>query len=137
MTPLEMIAEWRAGCSDATAEHPELCHCCTVALIDALEAKLRAEPAVMVPQHPVEAAVMTYNYNYNWDAIGLFARECAIVSERGQPSQWADNTGRTYWLLSIDLQQGNTFLRLQNIALPMINVLVPLHEFRAHFHRVQ
>lgn len=37
MTPLEMIAEWRKGCSCAPAGKPEECAECTRALIDALE----------------------------------------------------------------------------------------------------
>lgn len=42
MTPLEMIAEWRKGCSNAPTDKPELCPECTRALIEALEAKLGA-----------------------------------------------------------------------------------------------
>jgi len=38
-----MIAEWRKGCSNATPEHPETCHECTVALIEALERALSSE----------------------------------------------------------------------------------------------
>lgn len=37
LTPLEMIAEWRKGCSCSDKEHPEECHECTLALIDAIE----------------------------------------------------------------------------------------------------
>lgn len=37
MTPLEMIAEWRKGCSCAPAGKPEQCAECTRGLIDALE----------------------------------------------------------------------------------------------------
>lgn len=37
MTPLEMIAEWRKGCSCAAPGKPEECQECTVALINALE----------------------------------------------------------------------------------------------------
>lgn len=40
MTPLELIAEWRKGCSNAPADQPELCPECTRRLIDALEARL-------------------------------------------------------------------------------------------------
>lgn len=43
MTPLEMVAEWRKGCSCASQGKPEECLECTRALIDMLEAKLREE----------------------------------------------------------------------------------------------
>ena len=43
MTPLEMIAEWRRGCSCAPKEHPEECHECTRALINALEKALKGD----------------------------------------------------------------------------------------------
>jgi hypothetical protein len=43
MTPLEMIAAWRKGCSCASPGRPEECHACTVALIEAIERSLRAE----------------------------------------------------------------------------------------------
>lgn len=42
MTPLEMIAEWRKGCSCSSPEMPEECSECTKALIDAIEAFLLA-----------------------------------------------------------------------------------------------
>lgn len=43
MTPLEMIAEWRKGCtvSNHSAVGPATCVECTGALIDALEKRLR------------------------------------------------------------------------------------------------
>ncbi len=41
MTPLEMIAEWRKGCTNGTKEHPEECHECTLELINCLESKLK------------------------------------------------------------------------------------------------
>lgn len=37
MTVLQMIAEWRKGCSCAEADRPEECQACTAALIDAIE----------------------------------------------------------------------------------------------------
>lgn len=37
MNILDLIAEWRKGCSKAPASNPEECHACTVALIDAIE----------------------------------------------------------------------------------------------------
>lgn len=55
MSPLEMIAEWRKGCSCAGAyfdkmmghpegtTQPEECHECTRGLIDALETKLKEQ----------------------------------------------------------------------------------------------
>ena len=39
MTPIEMIQEWRKGCSNAK-RHPSECQECTVALISSLEAAL-------------------------------------------------------------------------------------------------
>jgi PP-loop superfamily ATP-utilizing enzyme len=51
MTPLEMIAEWRKGCSNSMEadgvqwRHPERCPHCTRALIDALEARLTVDAA--------------------------------------------------------------------------------------------
>jgi hypothetical protein len=44
MTPIEMIEEWRRGCSCAPNGAPEECHECTVALIDALERALSPIP---------------------------------------------------------------------------------------------
>jgi hypothetical protein len=41
MTPLEMIAEWRKGCSCGPQGHPEDCRECTVELINAMELWLR------------------------------------------------------------------------------------------------
>ena len=43
MTPLEMIAEWRRGCSNAYNGRPVECHQCTLGLIEALERKFRVE----------------------------------------------------------------------------------------------
>jgi hypothetical protein len=43
MTPLQMIAEWRKGCSCATLGKPEECQECTRGLIDALERNLQAQ----------------------------------------------------------------------------------------------
>lgn len=43
MTMLEMIAEWRKGCSLSEPGHPEHCTACTVGLINALEKKLTEE----------------------------------------------------------------------------------------------
>lgn len=40
MTPIEMISEWRKGCSCASKEHPAECVECTEALINHLEAVL-------------------------------------------------------------------------------------------------
>lgn len=45
MTPLEMIAEWRKGCSVTDTlspdAHPVDCKDCTIGLIDALEKRLQ------------------------------------------------------------------------------------------------
>lgn len=45
MTPLEMIAEWRKGCAVVAScgmrHRPEKCEECTLALINALEARLK------------------------------------------------------------------------------------------------
>lgn len=66
MTPLEMIAEWRRGCSCAPPEHPEECHDCTRALIDALDRKLAAEaPKVDLPERVIDCL---------WQAVGLSTR---------------------------------------------------------------
>lgn len=51
MTILEMIQEWRKGCSNTqryiggrtVCEHPENCTDCTRALVDAIEAKLKRD----------------------------------------------------------------------------------------------
>ena len=51
MTILEMIEQWRKGCSNTqnythgrtVCEHPENCPDCTRALVDAIEAKLNRE----------------------------------------------------------------------------------------------
>ena len=40
MTPLEMIKEWKRGCSCAPKETPEDCKDCTVGLISAIENSL-------------------------------------------------------------------------------------------------
>jgi hypothetical protein len=40
VTPLEMIAEWRKGCSCAPKGQPEECRACTRGLINALEKAL-------------------------------------------------------------------------------------------------
>lgn len=40
MGPLEMIAEWRKGCSCASVSNPEPCQECTRALIDSMEKAL-------------------------------------------------------------------------------------------------
>ena len=39
MKATTMIDEWRKGCGNALPCNPEHCHECTVALIDALDAK--------------------------------------------------------------------------------------------------
>lgn len=41
MTPLDMIAEWRKGCTCAAEGKPEECHECTTELINAMELWLR------------------------------------------------------------------------------------------------
>lgn len=45
MTLLEMITEWRKGCSNADSKHPEECLVCTRSLIDAMERQLRSPQA--------------------------------------------------------------------------------------------
>jgi hypothetical protein len=63
MLPLDMIAEWRKGCSCAGPMHDELfkpknptsateCEACTVGLIDALEAALKEEAADTAYEQP-------------------------------------------------------------------------------------
>ena len=42
MKILEMIMEWRKGCSCATPEHPEKCPECTLGLIEAIEQREKA-----------------------------------------------------------------------------------------------
>jgi hypothetical protein len=44
MTPLQMIAEWRKGCTCASKESPEECPLCTRGLIDAMERALLIAP---------------------------------------------------------------------------------------------
>lgn len=52
MTPQEMIAEWRRGCSNAPPDRPEVCPICTRALIEALDRALRRLPySYIKPQH--------------------------------------------------------------------------------------
>lgn len=41
MTPLEILTEWRKGCSCAPAARPEECMMCTRAAMDAIELRLR------------------------------------------------------------------------------------------------
>jgi len=41
VTPLEILAEWRKGCSCAPKERPEECPMCTRAAMDAIELRLR------------------------------------------------------------------------------------------------
>lgn len=43
MTILEMIEEWRKGCSCSTEGHPEECHDCTVVLIEAIEKRYKKD----------------------------------------------------------------------------------------------
>lgn len=43
MKPLEMISEWRKGCSCGSVDHPEECRECTRALVDAIEAELKRQ----------------------------------------------------------------------------------------------
>lgn len=43
MTLLEIIAEWRKGCSNATPNNPEECPTCTLAMIDIIEQRLKQE----------------------------------------------------------------------------------------------
>lgn len=45
LTPLQLINEWRRGCSNASVAHPEHCHECTVALIAAIEQSLADQNA--------------------------------------------------------------------------------------------
>ena len=54
MTPLEMLAEWRRGCSCAAPEHPEECPECTSGLISAIERyHLLANSEMILPNsHP-------------------------------------------------------------------------------------
>lgn len=41
--PLEMIKEWRKGCSVSDCDRPERCEQCTRALIDCIELYLTSE----------------------------------------------------------------------------------------------
>lgn len=43
MEILEMIAEWRTGCTCAPPEHPEECVACTINLISAIENKEKVQ----------------------------------------------------------------------------------------------
>ncbi|USE78943.1 hypothetical protein NDR89_20110 [Cupriavidus gilardii] len=74
MTELEMIAEWRKGCSCASKEHPEECTACTRGLVDALEAKLRAAT-------PPAAKGTTYGYKASFRA-GEFEQVCAGLTQQ-------------------------------------------------------
>lgn len=53
MTPLEMIKEWRKGCTCATLEHPEECTACTVGLIEAIEKYETKRLALTEEEHRV------------------------------------------------------------------------------------
>lgn len=73
MTPLEMITEWRKGCSCAHAGKPEECHECTRALIDALERKLGDTGAVDDPPKLLLFAGSSYYATGGiYDFVGLF-----------------------------------------------------------------
>lgn len=74
MTELEMIAEWRKGCSCASKERPEECTECTRGLVDALEAKLRAAT-------PPAAKGTTYGYKASFRA-GEFEQARAALAQQ-------------------------------------------------------
>ena len=74
MTELEMIAEWRKGCSCASKEHPEECTACTRGLVDALEAKLRAAT-------PPAAKGTTEGYKATF-RDGEFEQVCAALAQQ-------------------------------------------------------
>ena len=71
MTPLEMIAEWRRGCSCAPPERAEECHECTRALIDALEGKLQG----LVTEYRTEAKEIEEQDGYT-DPVEAGYRDC-------------------------------------------------------------
>lgn len=50
MTPLEMIAEWRRGCSCSLTGDPYECRECTVGLIEALERAVQLRPIESAPK---------------------------------------------------------------------------------------
>jgi hypothetical protein len=90
MTPLEMITEWRQGCSCAGPLNPEECPACTVGLIEALETRLRA------PEEPqfrliAERAALDIAH-HDWGKVAQIREriEAAMYAARAAttPSRW-------------------------------------------------
>lgn len=60
MSPLEIIEEWRRGCSDADPGKPEQCAECTRGAIEAIERQLQQQQAIFRALRLV-----------HWDALKL------------------------------------------------------------------
>ena len=84
MTPLEMIAEWRKGCSCSDIDSPEQCPECTKELIESLEWKLSKEQERSTKLASsvlaiAEFASNSYQYleikNMAWSAYDAFKSE--------------------------------------------------------------
>lgn len=72
MTLLEMIKEWRKGCTNAP-NFPVCCPKCTDALIDAMEFKLNKEAALKKLKHEFEIEMLEIkSRNYGIASVALF-----------------------------------------------------------------
>lgn len=93
MTPLEMIATWRQGCScsqeigldgSVTPLSPAVCQECTEALINALESRLtRLEPALQTAREALRRVAEPVGplHSY-WDAIVELEESVTLTEQR-------------------------------------------------------
>jgi hypothetical protein len=130
MTPLEMIAEWRKGCSCAPAGKPEACQECTRALIDGLEIQLNSDdaaPLIVNQAAPGDLEVGDYVFASRWsDCDPCDPWAVGHVSELGPNFVVVGDASPRHWpkAMSIDHEQGNRIIEQYP---PMEKVGAPLN----------
>lgn len=117
MIPLEMIAEWRKGCScsmdiandgSVTKNSPATCQVCTEALIDALESRLtRLQPALQTASEALRRVAEPVGplHSY-WDAIVELEDNVTLVEGReGTRFREEHITVKTTWNFTGQVEQ--------------------------------
>jgi hypothetical protein len=83
VTPLEMIAEWRRGCSCAGGDdNPATCEVCTSALIDALERSLSTTEAREGVRFREEHIIVKTTWNFTGQVEQLVLAPTGIMQRR-------------------------------------------------------
>jgi hypothetical protein len=116
VTPLEMIAEWRKGCSCAPSGKPEECQECTRVLIDGIEGQLRLDecvPLIVNQTAPADLEVGDYVFASRWsDCDPCDPWVVGHISELGPNFVVVGDVSTRRWpkVMLIDHEQGRRII---------------------------